>query len=88
MPIIRSTKDLRNNYAELSELVHKGAQPIFITKNGRDDTVLMSVAYYERQQAKLEIYRKLLEAEAEIQAGVPEVPLAEAVVRLRRGLNG
>lgn len=88
MPVIRSTKDLRNNYPELAELVHKGAQPVFITKNGRDDTVLMSMAYFERQQAQLELYRKLLEAEAEIQAGVPEVPVAEAMARLRRGQNG
>ncbi|MGE5577513.1 MAG: type II toxin-antitoxin system Phd/YefM family antitoxin, partial [Syntrophothermus sp.] len=69
MPIIRPTTDLRNNFAELSELVHKEAEPVFITKNGRDDMVLMSMALYERQQATLELYRKLLEAEAEVQSG-------------------
>lgn len=83
IPIIRPTSDLRNNFAELSELVHREAQPVFITKNGRDDMVLMSVALYERQQAKLELYRKLLEAETEIQAGVPQIPFAEAMARLR-----
>lgn len=85
MPIIRSTADLRNNYVELSRIVHKEAKPVFITKNGKDDTVLMSVALYEQQQAKLELYRKLLEAEAVIQAGVPELSLSEAMARLRRG---
>ncbi|MCL4515318.1 MAG: type II toxin-antitoxin system Phd/YefM family antitoxin [Firmicutes bacterium] len=85
MPIIRPTSDLRNNFSELSELVHKEAQPVFITKNGRDDMVLMSMALYEQQQAVLELYRKLLEAEVEVQSGARLIPFAEAMAKLKGG---
>ena len=43
--------------------------PIFITKNGYGDMVIMSMETYERTVAMAEVYRKLMQAEAELDAG-------------------
>ena len=42
MPIIKPISDLRNKTNQISELVHKSHEPVFITKNGEGDMVLMS----------------------------------------------
>lgn len=65
MPEIRPISDLRNNFNSISEACHKKAEPVFITKNGQGDLVVMSIALYEQQQAQIELYKKLLEAEAQ-----------------------
>lgn len=65
MPQIRPIKDLRNT-TEISELCHSTGEPIFITKNGYGDMVLMSNETYEREMAAAEIYRKLLVAQRQI----------------------
>jgi len=63
MPSIRPISDLRNRALEISEICHKEEQPIFITRNGKGDLVVMSQAYYERLQGLIELYQKLGEAE-------------------------
>ena len=63
MPLIRPISDLRNRAMEISELCHSEDQPVFITRNGRGDLVVMSQAHYERIQSLLDVYQKLGEAE-------------------------
>jgi hypothetical protein len=46
MPIIRSSRDLANNYNEISELCHDFNEPIFITKYGKGDLAVMSIEAY------------------------------------------
>ncbi|HHU17123.1 MAG TPA: type II toxin-antitoxin system Phd/YefM family antitoxin [Clostridiales bacterium] len=70
MPHIRPITVLRNTN-EISELCHKLAEPIFITKNGYGDLVIMSIETYERKLALVEVYKKLAEADAQIKEGVP-----------------
>lgn len=65
MPEIRPIKDLRNT-TEISELCHRTNEPVFITKNGYGDMVVMSMETYEKSLAKLELYQKLAEAETQI----------------------
>jgi prevent-host-death family protein len=69
MPIIRPISDLRNNFANISEVVHTENEPVFLTKNGFGDMVVMSLEYYEQQLARIELYQKLHEAREEIQNG-------------------
>lgn len=71
MPIIKPISDLRNNFNEISDICHKEEEPVFITKNGQGDMVVMSLAYYEKQQALIELYQKLGEAESESASGAP-----------------
>lgn len=65
MPQIRPVSDLRNNFADISRLVHETSEPVFLTKNGYGDMVVMSMEAYERHQFESEIYFKLKEAELE-----------------------
>ena len=65
MPQIRPVSDLRNNFAEISKIVHETAEPVFLTKNGYGDMVVMSIEAYERKLFESEVYLKLKEAELE-----------------------
>lgn len=61
-------RDLRNTN-EISERCKQSQEPIFVTKNGYGDMVVMSMETYERSLAMAEVYRKLLEAENELADG-------------------
>ncbi|HOV70327.1 MAG TPA: type II toxin-antitoxin system Phd/YefM family antitoxin, partial [Clostridia bacterium] len=63
MPKIRPVSDLRNNFAEISRIVHETSEPVFLTKNGYGDMVVMSFETYEKLQFESEVYFKLKEAE-------------------------
>jgi len=61
-------KELKNT-SKISERVHASENPIFITRNGYGDMVLMSIESYERQIKRLEMYEALDRAEREIASG-------------------
>jgi prevent-host-death family protein len=82
MPNIRPVSDLRNKTREISRLCHERDEPVFITKDGEGDLVVMSLAAYERDQARLELYRLLDESEADVVAGDRGVTLAQLKRRL------
>jgi len=65
MPQIRPVSDLRNNFADISKIVHETTEPVFLTKNGYGDMVVMSIEAYEEKKFESEIYFKLKEAELE-----------------------
>ena len=86
MPLIRPISDLRNRATEISDLCHSEDQPVFITKNGKCDLVVMSQANYERLHSLLELYQKLGEAEALDTAGEQGIRHPEIIRRLRASL--
>lgn len=61
-------KDLKNT-SEISELCHQTDGPVYITKNGYGDMVIMSMESYEAMVQRLQMYKDLLESEKEIAAG-------------------
>lgn len=63
MDMIRPVSDLRNNFAEISKIVHESKQPVFLTKNGYGDMVVLSMEAFENLQFESEVYFKLQEAE-------------------------
>ncbi len=65
MNLIRPVSDLRNNFADISKTVHETAQPVFLTKNGYGDMVVLSMEAFENLQFESEVYCKLQEAEKE-----------------------
>jgi len=65
MKRIRPVSDLRNNFAEISRMVHETQEPVFLTKNGYGDIVVMSIEAYEAKQFENEIFHKLKEAQTE-----------------------
>lgn len=88
MPNIRPISDLRNNANDISEFCHNEREPVFITKNGVGDLVVMSVETYERQQALLNLYAKLSEAETDIADGDKGEDFFEVAKKLRNSING
>ena len=88
MPAIRPISDLRNSSNEISEFCRGTREPVFITRNGVGDMVVMSIDTYERQQAQLELYAKLAEAEAEIAAGAEGVDFFDFAKKLRADVHG
>jgi prevent-host-death family protein len=85
MPRIRPISDLRNKSHEIARLCHETGEPVFITKNGEGNLVVMSLAAYERDRARLELYGLLDEAEADVKAGDRGVGLPVLRKRLRKG---
>ena len=69
MELIRPSADLRNHYSEISKTCRESRQPVYITVNGRGDTVLMGMADYQQMQAELELLRTLADAEEDVRAG-------------------
>ena len=82
MPTIMPIRDLRNT-SEISELAHRKQEPIFITKNGYRDLVVMSAELYERFAKINRIDQAILEAEAEVEEGAEPISLDNAM----KGLN-
>ncbi len=89
---IRPSKDLRTNYATLSELSRQN--PVAITVNGREDTVLLSHEDYMRQQqekeelvAKLAVYQHLAQSQDDIKLGRTQ-PAKDVFAELKAELMG
>ena len=81
---IRPISDLRNKAHEISTICHETGEPVFITRDGEGDLVVMSVAAYERDRARLDLYRLLDEAESDVHAGDRGIGVAS--MRKRLGL--
>jgi len=62
---IRPVSDLRNNFADISKTVHETTEPVFLTKNGYGDMVVLSMEAFQNLQFESEVYYKLQEAERE-----------------------
>jgi len=87
MPIIKPISDLRNKANTISELAHKSNEPIFITKNGQGDMVVMSMAQYSQLQLKLELFSKLAVAQAQKASGDKGRTLQQVMKDLRKRLR-
>lgn len=87
MPLIKPISDLRNKASEISDLAHKSDEPIFITRNGEGDMVVMSMAQYSKLQLKIDLYRKLAAAQAEKAGGDRGRTLAQAMKDLRKRIR-
>ena len=86
MNIIRPSADLRNKYAEISKQSKDEQKPIYITVNGRNDTVLINQTVYEQQMAELELLKMLAEAERDVNRG-DVIEIEEAFKTVKSQLN-
>lgn len=84
MPVIKPISDLRNKSNEISEIAHNSDEPIFITKNGEGDLVVMSMAYYSKLQLKLDLFSKLSVAQSQKAAGDKGRTLSAVMKDLRK----
>ncbi|HBC94961.1 MAG TPA: prevent-host-death protein [Pelotomaculum sp.] len=83
MPQIRPITDLRNTN-EISDICHAKKEPIFITKNGYGDLVIMSIETYEAMLEERELDTAIAEAEAEYASDSQLFDARKALSTLKR----
>jgi prevent-host-death family protein len=79
MPRIIPIRDLKNT-SEISQMCRESNEPIFITKNGYGDMVIMSMEMYKEKMFMLDVYDKLIAAEEQLKEG----KVLEGEVSLKR----
>ncbi len=61
--IIRPSAAIRQNYNEIADMCRKTSEPIFLTKNGEGDLVVMDIETYNRREKMLKLREELLAVE-------------------------
>ncbi len=87
MPIIKPISDLRNKSSELSKLAHSLDEPIFITKNGEGDLVVMSMLHYSKLELKIDLLGKLAVAQNQKLAGDKGKTLKQVMSNIRDSIS-
>ena len=87
MPLIMPIRDLRNT-TEISNIAHKEQEPIFITKNGYSDLVVMSSELYDKIARINRLDQAIYESEKEMQEGGESIDLDEAFNALNKKYYG
>ena len=88
MPQIVPIKELKNTN-RISQMCHESQEPIYVTKNGYGDMVIMSMEAYERQMVLAEVEAKLAAAEEQVASGnVLDAKQAFAALREKSDLVG
>lgn len=86
MPQIIPIKDLKNT-SEISDMCHKAKEPIYITKNGYGDMVIMSMEIYEDTMRRLSMYQDIEISERQIENGqIKDAKTALAGMRAKYGI--
>ena len=86
--IIKSSTALRNDYGTISDLAHEAAEPIYITKNGEGDLVVMRAEAFEDREERLKLKAKLEAAELARLSGAPVYTIEESRKRLEAIYQG
>ena len=85
MPQIIPIKDLKNT-SEISDMCHKTEEPIYVTKNGYGDMVIMSMETYESTMRRISMYRDIEISEGQVESG--QVKDARTALRKTRAKYG
>lgn len=85
--IIKVSASLRNDYAGISKLAKETKEPIYITKNGEGDLVLMDIDAFEQREQQIMLRAKLLQAEQERISGEKMMSIEEVREALKKRLD-
>ncbi len=85
--IIKSSTAIRQNYTEISNLCKETGEPVFLTKDGEGDLVVMDISAYDQRVRQLELREKLVEIEEARKTGVPDISAHLASDSLRSRLR-
>lgn len=81
--IIKPSTAIRQNYNQISELAKKSGQPIFLTKSGEGDLVVMDIQAFDQREQQLELRERLLRIEEDRLAGVKDINARDFGAQLR-----
>ncbi len=85
--LIKPSAAIRQNYTEIATLCKTTGEPVFLTKNGEGDLVVMDINAYDQREKQLELREKLIEIEELRRAGVPDISARSASANLRTALK-
>lgn len=88
MKMIRPVSDLRNNFADISKTVHETSKPVFLTKNGYADMVVLSMEAFEALHFDSEVYFKLQESEKEAELTNTRYSSKDVLTAMREAIGG
>lgn len=88
MPSIRPISDLRNSANEISDFCRQTHEPVYITRNGTGDMVVLNMEEFERREALIDLYAKLAVAEEEIAHGDEGEDFLSFARQLREQVHG
>lgn len=81
--LIKPSAAIRQNYTEIANLCKETGEPVFLTKNGEGDLVVMDIAAYDQREKQLELREKLVEIEELRKAGAQDIPARSASADIR-----
>lgn len=80
---IRPSAAIRQNYNEIADLCRKTSEPVFLTKNGEGDLVVMDIETFNRREKMLKLREELLAVEEDRLNGLQDYPGREVVKMMR-----
>lgn len=80
--IIKASAAIRQNYNEISNLCKETGEPVFLTKNGEGDLVVMDINTYDQREQQLELREKLVEIEIKRINGEQDIPAHRVIDEL------
>ena len=84
---IRPSAAIRQNYNEIADLCRKTSEPIFLTKNGEGDLVVMDIDTYNRREQMLKLREELLAVEEDRLHGGPGCTIDEVTAMMRAAIQ-
>ena len=88
MPSIRPISDLRNSANDISDFCRQTREPVYITRNGTGDMVVLNMEEFERREALIDLYAKLAVAEEELSNGATGEDFLTVAKQLREKVHG
>ena len=84
---IKPSKAIRQNYNEIAELCRRTSEPVFLTKNGEGDLVVMDIDTFNRREALLKLREELILVEEDRAAGKLGYDARTSVKMIREALK-
>lgn len=85
---IRPSAAIRQNYNEIADLCRKTSEPVFLTKNGEGDLVVMDMETYNRREKMLKLREQLLAVEEDRVHGSKGYTVGEVASMMREAIKG
>ena len=84
---IKPSAAIRQNYNEISELCKSTGEPVYLTKNGEGDLVVMDIEAFARREKMLKLREELLDIEEDRLHGAPDYSVEEGTAMMERAVT-
>ncbi|GBU26012.1 hypothetical protein R83H12_02691 [Fibrobacteria bacterium R8-3-H12] len=85
--IIKPSSDIRKNYNSVAEICRTQKVPVFLTRNGKGDMVIMDIESYNRREEDLALAQRLAAVEMARATGTKDLTLNEFEQNMRKAIE-